>query len=577
MKGRQNNDWLVKAIINNTEEVACNWKSYHYGTICQPTGTGKTSEMIRFIADFIKVAKTLGKKAVFNLASHRLNLSFQNAGNIIYTLYKAGLIDSVNTAIVINSSDDTEKYGNDDDLGNFRPLKLNEVETSNKDFYFVVSCYKSHYKLEEKLEAGLFKNYIKICMWDEAHKINADDDDKVNVDSCLKTFDNIYALSATPDTFLNEKLSKREEEINPDWRPTVNVKYIKYMSIRHAIKLRKILPVSFNALSATKLESIGDKCLFCKNAIRKLKTKTGNLVHKTLISADSTDDAVAYFEFFTNEKKAVFMTTSKTGFMTNVDEYKKRLESSNATITDFTDAIKEYDGECVVIHIRQLIEGIDIDCLTSCILFDCPCEENRTNLIQTIGRVLRFMACDRIEGTGLGKDKNDRVKKFGYVVWGMSDADKEKHLDAIADFFIRNYDDGNCEFSFGHSSGGSGSGDTVELADQSTPWQNGFSDILRNTTGFKTGELESVMLDTIDALVKFLRYTKIKLPNKAKYNEICAIVRSRIDDCVQKSYSVEDWANDDDGLIERTKDLMINREPKLEEVFKKFDDFVVEK
>ena len=47
--------------------------------------------------------------------------------------------------------------------------------------------------------------------------------------------------------------------------------------------------------------------------------------------------------------------------------------------------------------------------------------------------------------------------------------------------------------------------------------------------------------------------------------------------CVQKSYSVEDWANDDDGLIERTKDLMINREPKLEEVFKKFDDFVVEK
>ena len=85
------------------------------------------------------------------------------------------------------------------------------------------------------------------------------------------------------------------------------------------------------------------------------------------------------------------------------------------------------------------------------------------------------------------------------------------------------------------------------------------------------------MLDTIDALVKFLPYAKIRLPNKAKYNEICTIIRDRIDDCVQKSYSVEDWANDDDGLIERTKDLMINREPKLEEVFKKFDDFVVEK
>ena len=253
MKGRHNNDWLVKAIINDTEEAVCDWKLYRYGTICQPTGTGKTSEMIRFIADFIKMAKLLGKKAVFNLASHRLNLSFQNAGNIIHTLYKSGLIDSVNTAIVINSSDDTEKYGNDDDLGNFRPLKLKEVETSNKDFYFVVSCYKSHYKLEEKLESGLFKNYIKICMWDEAHKINADDDDKVNVDSCLKTFDNIYALSATPDKFLTEKLSKREEEINPDWRPNVNVKYIKYMSIRHAIKLKKILPVSFNALTSTKL------------------------------------------------------------------------------------------------------------------------------------------------------------------------------------------------------------------------------------------------------------------------------------------------------------------------------------
>lgn len=576
MKGRKNNDWLVKAIKENSEKATCSWKTHRYGTICQPTGTGKTSEMMKYIADMIQFSKATNKKVIFNLASHRLNLSFQNVGNIVYTLYNSGLIDPSNTAIVINSSDDTEKYGKDEDLGNFRPLKLEDVADSRKDFYIIVSCYKSHYKLEDYISKGGLKDYIKVALWDEAHKISLvgdDEDSKVNVDKCLNIFDNVYALSATPDALLTKKLSEKEASVNPNWSHDFEAKHIKHLSIRKAITEKRILPVSFMTITTASLDDTEKKAHFCINTIMKLKKKTPGLKHKVLISADSTDEAQEYFDYFDAAGKAVFMTTSKTGFKTNVESVKSKVEDANTTITDFTDAIKMYDGECVVIHIRQLIEGIDIDCLTATILFDKPNDTNRVALIQTIGRVLRFMDGDRDEKTGHGKDLKDRVKKYGYVIWGMEEAHFDSTVDAIGDFFIRNYDCGDCKFIISRSkkNNSNGSVDEIEDDSQSTSWQNKFGDFLRNKTGFATSELESVMIDTIDALMKFLPYVKVNIPNSAKYSELRNIIQSRIDNCVKTSYSVEDWANDDDGIIEKTKYLMVNREPKLEEVFKKFE------
>lgn len=574
MKGRTNNDWLVKAIKDESEKASCSWKMYRYGTICQPTGTGKTSEMIKFIADMIKTARVLGKKVIFNIASHRLNLSFQNVGNIVYTLSQSDLIQSDNTAIVINSSDDSEKYGNDSDLGNFRPLKLDTVADSRKDFYIIVSCYKSHYKLEDYISKGGFKDYIKVSLWDESHKISCVDNDEesnVNVDKCLNIFDNVYALSATPDEALTRKLSEKEASVNPNWKHTVDLKHIKHLSIRKAIKEKRILPVSFMTMTTPDLSDTEMKAHFCKNAIMKLKKRTPGLTHKVLISADSTPEAQEYFEYFKENRKAVFMTTSKTGYKTNVEELKSIVEDANATITDFTDAIKQYDGECVVIHIRQLIEGIDIDCLTATIIFDTPNETNRVSLIQTIGRILRFKEGDRDKKTGLGKNIEDRIKKYGYVIWGMEESQLNASVSEIGDFFIRNYDCGDCQFIISRSKKNNSNGTTEEIEEdyQSTPWQNKFGDFLRTKTGFAS-ELESVMIDTVDALMKFLPYTKIVIPNSMQYKELRTIIQSRIDSCVKTSYSVEDWANDDDNLIEKTKYLMVNREPKLEEVFKKF-------
>ena len=59
-------------------------------------------------------------------------------------------------------------------------------------------------------------------------------------------------------------------------------------------------------------------------------------------------------------------------------------------IAEFSREVESYEGDCFVIHIRMLREGIDIKGLTDCVIFSRSRgdAERYRMFIQTIGRVL---------------------------------------------------------------------------------------------------------------------------------------------------------------------------------------------
>lgn len=85
-------------------------------------------------------------------------------------------------------------------------------------------------------------------------------------------------------------------------------------------------------------------------------------------------------------------------------------------IAEFKNAIKMANNFKVVIHIKQLICGIDVDCFTDCIIYDLKenNDDNQRVVIQTIGRCLRYYSnTERINAENNQENKN--LKKYGKV------------------------------------------------------------------------------------------------------------------------------------------------------------------
>ena len=559
--------WLVDKLKSG--DFQSNFFGHRYGTDCQPTGTGKASEQIIDCASMIKHAGS--RRMVFNLASHRLALSYQLAGNMIFCLKEAGYINANNACITINSSDDADKYNEDLAMKDFRIVKsVKELDDVNMQFMFVISCYKSHPKIEKYLE-NHFADALKVSYWDEAHLVSVTDtevESNVNVGKSIKLFDRVLAFSATPKDEVTIALEKREEEVNPVFHVGVNFRhYLKHITIKEAIKARTILPVSFRSISTSTLATSVDKGKLCLKVLSHLKNECSGLNQKVLISVDRKEEVKELEDFFKSHGKMTFATTSKFGFESTDEALNTSLQ--NGSIKDFTDTIRNYQGDCFVIHIRQLIEGIDIDCLTATVIFDCPNENNKVTLIQTIGRILRFYHNPKLNCSERGMPIEDRVKKFGYVYWAIEDANFESWVEKIGEFYIKSYDCGDCEFkvaSHGKKNNSGNGGDSIDL--NSSMW-NGLDDLF-NSVGGKDYNISPVYLRTIDALIQFLPYKRIIVPSSMQLGQLKKLIEDRIEKSVKEEYTTEEWSISSNE-IERAKELMINKEPKLEELFKAFE------
>ena len=100
-------------------------------------------------------------------------------------------------------------------------------------------------------------------------------------------------------------------------------------------------------------------------------------------------------------------------------------------------------------------------------------------------------------------------------------------------------------------------------------FHNGVDDLF-NSVGGNHYEFSPVFIDTIDALIQYLPYQRITVPNSVRYNQVRNLISERIEGCVKEVYTTEEWSVNP-AEIENAKHLMINKEPRLEELFKFFE------
>jgi hypothetical protein len=160
--------------------------------------------------------------------------------------------------------------------------------------------------------------------------------------------------------------------------------------------------------------------------------------HKILVTLTSADEVKSMRLALEKAGYKVFSTCSRFGFGTDENA---NIEAEYKDVTEFIDAVDNYDGDCFVLHIRQLIQGIDIKSLTDCVIYSESngSTEHYIHDIQTIGRVLRCLPGER------GLNIEDRKKKFGMVYY-LTPIGTTKPEEDIQNFLVRYYGINNIKF-----------------------------------------------------------------------------------------------------------------------------------
>ena len=104
------------------------------------------------------------------------------------------------------------------------------------------------------------------------------------------------------------------------------------------------------------------------------------------------------------------------------------------------------------------------------------------------------------------------------------------------------------------------------------PSQNGYHDQHCSIKGYNLDwkGISPVYIDTIDALIKFLPYAGIQIPGTVAYQKVRDTIIERLDGCVESRYTCDDWLIKKSVEINNAKKLMIEKEPKLEYLFKSY-------
>lgn len=137
------------------------------------------------------------------------------------------------------------------------------------------------------------------------------------------------------------------------------------------------------------------------------RSEKDHLYRKVLITCFPGDELQQLRDKFKSMGIAVAWTSAATKKWISIPgEEDKEIK----LVSDFSKQITDYEGNMVILHIRQMIAGVDVSAITSVILrvFDNTAQ-NIVKMIQTNGRALRFASGER------GKPEDERLKKAGEV------------------------------------------------------------------------------------------------------------------------------------------------------------------
>ena len=410
--------WFVDAYKNNELNYMIASTGKKKGTVVLPTGAGKSGVVYSDIVHHINNAKD-DEKIIFNISAPILKLEAQLLNDFFSCVKKIFPERVANGEFMffINSSADGNAYEEvtnlNTDANKFYGIKeFNEFKTSEKaKFAIVASCHKSLYKFAEKIDE--LNSYAKVITYlDEAHlvvnetrddksKDELSNDGKVRWESMKEICKGecVYALTATPDKYITKLINEYAGE-EPDY-------HIIDVPARELIKENKILPVLTELAKVSSGDSEKITKELCAKFMDRVINLNPNIHHKILVTCSSTEHLTKLRDELSAANYKVFSTCAREGGLSND-------ESGEATPIDEVDFIEEidsYEGNCFVLHIKQLIQGIDIKSLTDCIIYNSTTLRDgvKRTLLQTIGRTLRPLAGERGMPIEMRKKKNGNV------------------------------------------------------------------------------------------------------------------------------------------------------------------------
>lgn len=419
-----------------------------HGVISCPTGYGKSGIIFDDIIYHLKNANENNYKIIINLCSPVLLLCRETASNFIDLLSHTQDIHGFNNddiKVVVNNSDDTY-YSKGHDNIRFNNFVKN-YNTSNFKVVIIISCNKSLPKLIDALKDGSFSDALICTYLDEAHTLSVYDEhdleeniQKIDLNTLCAKSNYLYLISATNKEELVKTVNNFDTNENDD-QP------IFIVHPKDAIQNNIICSPSLHFLSIDKFTNKSREEI-CKKIYNNLispefnKNYNKNLKHKILVSMHDTPSAKSLVKSLSKLGRKVFLTTAETGQMFYDGKNKPKVFKNTL---EFTKAIEDCDDHCFVVHIRQLICGIDVSGLTDCIIFKNDLKDDKTyaNVIQTIGRCLRLPREER------GLDINKRTKKTAEVFF-ITNADDQTANAVLGTFFINYYGINCIKFNCGY-------------------------------------------------------------------------------------------------------------------------------
>ena len=459
--------WLIEDHKNQNVIYEIQSTHRNHGAISKPTGSGKSS---LFINDIIyRIINHSGKKLMINISTPIIKLCEQQGNDLMEVIEGVKDYYRINTNEIkyfINNSGDIDSYKNNksSSLHSFNSIYKNFINSSKCNIAIVINCHPS---LSERMIPWLKKldneNIDIVTYIDEAHTISskiATEQDDTTIDLnvlCKKS--SVYLVSAT---------NKQElVKIVNSYDGVDNDSYIILETPADAINANKICTPKVHIKQTTSGEIDFDIC----NDFMNMITKDGN-IHKVLITCKDTKS----LKYLKNKLKEngykVFSTCSAEGMnWSDTVEYENSNHKFNDVVS-FIKAIDECKTNCFILHIRQMISGIDVGSISDCIIQknDTDNFNSYSNVIQTIGRSLRL-------GKERGINVENRNKKYANVLFVTEESNKTVYSD-IEKFLISYYGIGQYEFHIGKA--GIKHSSTTEEVDLG--WENMFNNVSSGDT-----------------------------------------------------------------------------------------------
>lgn len=380
------------------------------GILYMPTAAGKTVVIYAHIKQFLND----DKRHNFIVSGPITDLNKQTICSIFTNLYHDGIINADNCDIVIancinkknntfyTAIDENDKVVLTEKLDGRKQLRINvtTVDTpQEKQYRITVVCNPTLQKNEKFLDK-LDKEVVAHFYFDEAHTLRKEyksddnndlDDDKKKSDKTWVDFKKIYDLvqynngtlhfvTATP---TKDNFETIKELCNLD---NYNDCFAYKLRPIEAINAHMIVPPFFKFCKCEHLNngSLKSMITYVIEDVKKLKDKNHNYKARVLVTVNSANELCDMehhiIEKYGNEYD-VYSTCSAYG-------KKKNLQSISESIIEFKKSIENNERSCFIVHIRQIIAGIDIPSFTHTV-FNMSSDTNFIAPFQIIGRVLR--------------------------------------------------------------------------------------------------------------------------------------------------------------------------------------------